>query len=197
MNLHTLFLQSFFANIIKDVTEISFANLFGLIAIVLKVVEFQLKNRNTRITLAIGGNICWLFYFFLKGSYASTISSVIAMSSNIVFMMREKHKWANSVWWLYLFIALTIVNCIVGFADWIDIFAISAGFFGVIAYYSLNDKVYRYLAFVSLVAWLLNSIFRQYGIALANDAFATLSVLIAILRLYVFKKPKDKITKEN
>ena len=194
MNLHTLMLQSFFANIINDVTEISFANLFGLIAVVLKVVEFQLKKRNTRIILAMGGNICWLFYFFLKGSYASTISSVIAMSSNFVFMQRGKHKWASKPWWLYLFIGLTVLNCLFGYKSWVDIFAISAGLFGVIAYYSLNDKIYRYFSFVSLVCWLLNSIFNQYGIALANDAFATISVAVAILRFYVFKKPKNKLT---
>ena len=191
MNLHTLMLQSFFANIINDVTEISFANLFGLIAVVLKVVEFQLKKRNTRIVLAMGGNICWLFYFFLKGSYASTISSVIAMSSNFVFMQRGKHKWANKPWWLYLFIGLTVLNCLFGYKSWVDIFAISAGLFGVIAYYSLNDKIYRYFSFISLVCWLLNSIFNQYGIALANDAFATISVLVSILRFNVFNKQKN------
>lgn len=191
MNLHTLMLQSFFTNIINDVTEISFANLFGLIAVVLKVVEFQLKKRNTRIVLAMGGNICWLFYFFLKGSYASTISSVIAMSSNFVFMQRGKHKWANKPWWLYLFIGLTVLNCLFGYKSWVDIFAISAGLFGVIAYYSLNDKIYRYFSFISLVCWLLNSIFNQYGIALANDAFATISVLVSILRFNVFNKQKN------
>jgi hypothetical protein len=197
MELNFLFLQSFFANIVKDLTEISIANALGIIAVILKVVEYQLKKRSTRIVLALMGNFCWIVYFFLKGSYASTISGFVAVTSNVIFLLREKHSWAKGIWWLFLFLAMTAANCIFGFKSWFDIFAILAGLFGIIAYFVIDDKLYRYLSFFCMFSWLLNSIFNQFGIALVNDAFATVSVVVAILRLYVFKrgkkdKPNDK-----
>ncbi len=199
MELHTLFLQSFFTNIINDLIDFSainlIANIFGLIAVVLKVVEYQLKKRSIRISLAMCGNVCWIMYFFLKGMNTSVISGIIAITSNTIFLLREKHDWAKSTWWLVAFLTMTGLNCIFGFKTWIDIFAISAGLFGVIAYFVSNDKLYRVFSFACMFAWLLNSILYQAGIALLNDAFATISVTIAILRMdLIKKKPKEQMT---
>ena len=202
MTLHTLLLNSFFINILRDITDLAIlnliANIFGLIAVVLKVVEYQLNKRAIRIILALGGNVCWITYFFLKGMDASAISAIIAMSSNMVFLLREKHEFFNGGWWLAIFLAMTAVNCVIGYKTWIDIFAILAGLFGVIAYFVKNDKLYRVFSFACMFAWLLNSIFNQAGISLINDAFATVSVTIAILRMDLFKKKDErKITTKD
>jgi hypothetical protein len=202
MTIHTLLLNSFFINILRDITDLAIlnliANIFGLIAVVLKVVEYQLDKRAIRIILALGGNVCWITYFFLKGMDASAISAIIAMSSNMVFLLREKHEFFNGGWWLAIFLVMTAVNCIIGYKTWIDIFAILAGLFGVVAYFVKNDKLYRILSFACMFAWLLNSIFYQAGIALVNDAFATISVTIAILRMDLFKKKDErKITTKD
>ena len=199
--MNTLFLQSFFTNLVNDLTDFAIlnvlANILGLIALVLKVVEYQLNKRSTRIFLAVLGNVCWVIYFFLKGSFASGISGFIAITSNTVFLFREKYDWAKSSWWLVAFLIMTAVNCIVGYKSLIDICAITAGLFGVLAYFVIDDKMYRYLSFVCLVAWLLNSIFNQFGIALVNDAFATISVAVAILRMYVFNKKPQVLVAES
>jgi hypothetical protein len=202
MTIHTLLLNSFFINILRDITDLAIlnliANIFGLIAVVLKVVEYQLDKRAIRIILALGGNVCWITYFFLKGMDASAFSAIIAMSSNMVFLLREKHEFFNGGWWLAIFLVMTAVNCVVGYKTWIDIFAILAGLFGVIAYFVKNDKLYRILSFACMFAWLLNSIVYQAGIALVNDAFATISVTIAILRMDLFKKKDErKITTKD
>lgn len=202
MTIHTLLLNSFFINLLRDITDLAIlnliANIFGLIAVVLKVVEYQLDKRAIRILLALGGNVCWIAYFFLKGMDASAISAIIAMSSNMVFLLREKHDFFNGGWWLAIFLVMTAVNCIIGYKVWMDIFAILAGLFGVIAYFVKNDKLYRILSFACMFAWLLNSIFYQAGIALVNDAFATISVTIAILRMDLFKKKDvEKTEKEQ
>lgn len=200
--MNILFLQSFFTNLVNDLTDFAIlnvlANILGLIAVVLKVVEYQLKKRSTRIFLAMIGNVCWIVYFFLKGSFASGISGFIAITSNTIFLLREKRDWAKSSWWLVAFLIMTGINCVVGYKTWIDIFAITAGLFGVLAYFVIDDKMYRYFSFICMVAWLLNSIFNQFGIALVNDAFATVSVTIAILRMYVFnKKPQTQVLESD
>lgn len=202
MTLHSLLLSSFFINLVRDVTNFEILNLlancFGLIAVILKVVEYQLEKRSVRISLAMGGNLCWIIYFFLKGMNASAISGVIALTSNIVFMLSEKHNFFKSVWWLVVFLVMTAINCVVGYKVWIDIFAILAGLFGVIAYFVKNDKLYRILSFACMFSWLLNSVFYQAGIALVNDAFATVSVTIAILRKDLIKKKGvEKTEKEQ
>jgi hypothetical protein len=192
MTIHTLLLNSFFINLLRDITDLAIlnliANIFGLIAVVLKVVEYQLDKRAIRIILALGGNVCWIAYFFLKGMDASAISAIIAMSSNMVFLLREKHDFFNGGWWLAIFLVMTAINCIIGYKVWMDIFAILAGLFGIIAYFVKNDKLYRILSFACMFSWLLNSVFYQAGIALINDAFATVSVTIAILRKDLIKK---------
>lgn len=173
-------------------------NAFGVIAIVLKTCEFQLKGRSKNIMFCAMAQSCWVLYFILQADVASGISSLIGTTSCLIFLQREKHKWANSYFWLYFFITIVVVNCIIGFKVWHDVFAIMAAFLGVVAYFVINPKVYRYVALLSCIAWLLNSVIKGYVIASACDIASTISVSVAIFRLYFFKnKTKNSVVAQE
>ena len=45
----------------------------------------------------------------------------------LIFAQREKHKWANSKFWLYAFLALQVAVCVFTYNNWTSLFACSAG----------------------------------------------------------------------
>jgi hypothetical protein len=167
-------------------------NAFGVIALILKVIEYQLKSRWLALTLAMIGTICWFFYFTIQGDFTSALICVIGIPLYIVFLQREKHAWANSIWWLVLFLLLQIGSCAYTFNFWHDAFSLLAGIFGSIAYFVISKKHYRQMSFFYALFWVLNSIMKMYLLAFLNDIFAFISVCVAIVRFDVIPSMKAK-----
>ncbi len=167
-------------------------NAFGVIAILLKLVEYQFKGRNKNILFCLLAQSCWVVYFLLQGNLASAAASLIGTVSCAVFLQRDKYKWANSVFWLYFFITITVVMGILGFEKWYSVFSLLAAFFAVIAYFVKNPKLYRYIGLLSVLCWLTNSICNGYVLAMICDSTCLISILIALSRMYWFNKDENK-----
>lgn len=166
-------------------------NAFGVIAILLKVSEFQLKSRKFIFLFASLSALCWVMYFLVQGDFVSMFINLICMINIIIFLQRDKYKWANSKWLLYIFIALQLTLGIISFKYWHDIFAIVGGVLTTLSYFVLNKKTYRIINVFNMSCWVSNSISKMYLLALINDSFALVSVIVSIFRFYVFKQDND------
>ena len=168
-------------------------NAFGVIAIFLKVSEYQFKQRKYILLFAGLVSLCWLLYFLMQGDFVSTGISVIGIIQTIIFYQRDKRAWANNKFWLYLFMAIQLIIGVITFKKWFDVFAVIAGVSGTIAYFVTDKRVYRYISLVSMTTWILNGVFKFYLLALLHDTFATVSIIIAIIRFEVLNKEKSTI----
>lgn len=169
-------------------------NAFGVIAIVSKVTEMQLKSRKTILVFAIIASISWVLYFGLQGGFTSSLSCLIIAIQVIIFSLRNKYKWANSLFWLFFFITLQLVMCVLTLKNWYDVLPTIAGIISVFAYYVLDEDKYRILILFYIVLWLVNSTINLYYVSMASDAMCTVSAIVAIIRyniLKTHKKPKD------
>ena len=167
-------------------------NLFGVIAICLKITETQNKKRNAIVLLCVLGNLCWITYFVLNGNFTSAALNFVGCIQGLVFLQRGKHKWAYSKFWLFFFICLQLFAGIITWNSWFSIFAIIGGPIGTIAYFVMNEKIYRYLFACSISLWIINGIVYFYWIALIHDVFALISVLIAIVRYNILGRDKKE-----
>ena len=171
-------------------------NAFGVVAIIFKVSEYQFKTRKFILLFALSASICWVIYFALQGDFVSAIVSLGGTAQYLVYMQRGKYRWADSWLWLVVFLTYQGAFGIITFNKWQDIFAVLAGLFGAVAYFVTNKKLYRTLSLFSLLFWVTNSIFKFYIVAFLNDSFATVSVIIAIIRYDLLKK-KNVGKREN
>ena len=71
-------------------------NGIGVVAIFLQFMMFQMKRRKDIIFVSMGSNVGWFSYFALQGDLISGVANVIGIMSNIIFLFRENHRWANS-----------------------------------------------------------------------------------------------------
>ena len=168
-------------------------NFIGAIAILVKVIETQNKNRSAIIFFAIVNYSLWITYFALNGNFTAAIVNFISFIQTIIFLQRGKKKWADGIFWLILFISAQVIA---GFFTWngpFSLFSICAGILSTAAYYVMDEKLYRYFFLALISLWICNGIVYGYIIALIHDVFAFVSILIAIVR-YNFKKG-DKVNK--
>lgn len=167
-------------------------NAFGVIAVLTKITELQIKNRKTILLFALIANISWVFYFGLLGGFTSAISCLIMTTQVVIFSYRNKYKWANSKLWLIVFCVLQIVMCVFTLNKWYDVFPSIAGVISVFAYFVFKEDYYRILIFIYVLLWLVNSILNMYIVSLVSDSLCLLSAIIAIIRYNILKKYKKQ-----
>ena len=199
MNNLLLSVQSFSDNLVSilgnslGIWYLIILNAFGVIAIGCKVCEYQSKKRSFAFMLANLSQMLWTAYFIFSGDFVSAISCVITFSAVMLFKQRDRHKWAKSVWWLVLFLAIQGTLSFFTYKSWKDIFVILAGVTGVMAYFCVDMRKYRILSFFYASFWLLNSIMKIYLLALISDLASVVSVSIGIFRYDILKsKSKEK-----
>ncbi len=186
-----------FDAIIKFIqTSFGIWSVFGILGILVKISEYQVKKRNTRIFIYASACACWALYFLFRGSVASACANVLGLIQSLVFMQREKHEWARSYFWLAFFMALQIANCIINFSAWHDAFPMLANILGAIAYFVIGEKQYRLLSFGNCIFWLSNSICKVAVLALICDTTSVISAIIGFIR-YAKRKKKEKYNIEN
>lgn len=172
-------------------------NAFGVIAIIVKLLETQNKSRNKIVAFASIGYACWITYFVLNGNFTSAFVNAIGFVQCLIFMQRGKHAWADSIFWLIFFLVVQIVVSVFTFSDWRSIFAIVAGLISTVAYFVMSEKLYRYLFFALITLWLVNGFIYFYWIAVIHDAFAWVSIVVAIFRYNIKGKKEPKAVAET
>ena len=154
----------------------------GIVAMLLSIIAFQFKHRITIILSNFLGQTCWVVYFLLQGDLTSAIVCGLSAIMLAIFAKKDKWKWSTSIVTVALFILANTAFSLWSFKVWSDVFPLLAGIFVVIANSRSSEKRLRQFSLVWCVAWLLNSTFKFYPVAFANDFLCTASTVIALVR---------------
>ncbi len=154
----------------------------GLIAMTLSVVAFQFKKRVTIILSSFFGQSCWVAYFLLQGDVMSAIACGLSAIMLALFSKKDKWPWTTGRASIAIFILIFSAFSLLSFRSWSDVFPLLAGVFAVIANSRSSEKRLRQLSVFWCLAWLMNSAFKMYPVALANDLLCTVSTVVSLIR---------------
>lgn len=176
-------------------------SIVGVVSIIVLFLTYQMKSRDKILFVYIFAALSWMTYFLLQGDLTSAFMNIIGIIRSLIFMQREKHKWAKSIFWLFFFIAIMLVCAIFTFSTWKDLFPLIGNIIGTISFFVLNEKILRVLNITTYLFWIGNSISKLYYLALVSDSLALVSLIISLIR-YRKKKQAQNIeipekTKEN
>ena len=141
-----------------------------------------MRKIHTLLFVNILSNIGWFSYFVLQGDFLSGVANVIGVLSNIVFIFRGKYSWADSKWWLALFIAVAGTYSLLTFKTYLDVFALIACVFSMIAFFMKKEKNIRIISLCSFAMFICNSVSKGYIVALIADITAVASIIISLYR---------------
>lgn len=157
-------------------------NGLGVIALVLLVASYQMKNRTLMFKVYLGTAIPWMFYFALQGNIVSALMNVVTIVRTLVFKLRGKQKWVDSYWTLAVFLVGMTGLTALSFRDWRDLFPLIATASQTFAFYQVKENTIRAINLFGYVAWILNGITCGYWVALACDTITFLSLIVALVR---------------
>lgn len=164
----------------------------GILAMFFSVIAFQFKKRVTIVVFNCLGQVSWVLHFVLQADMTSAISCGLSAIMLAVFSKKDKWKWATSKVTIILFVVLISGFSLLTFKVWSDIFPLLAGVFAVIANSRATEKRLRQFSLLWCSSWLLNSTFKMYPVAFANDFMCTASTIIALIRYRDKGKGTDK-----
>lgn len=160
----------------------------GIICIFLAIINYIFTDRN-KIIIVKGlsditnglNNLCY-------GKIAPTILNFIGLGRETVFFFRGKKKWADSVVWMYVFMAAmvgtpVVINIIEGW-NWMELLPAGASFFSVYGLYSKNTVTTKICI---IAAQIMHTIYQGWVgniTAFITSVMPIISAIIGLIREY-------------
>lgn len=94
---------------------------FGIIAIILGFVSYQLKTKRQLLLMQSGVALMFCLHYFFIGAYSGMVVNVLNIARNIVYDVRTS-KGMKTKGVPIAFVALQAVLCLLAWDDWYSVF---------------------------------------------------------------------------
>jgi len=170
-----------------------FANLIGLLAVVLFVVSYQLKRRRHLILCNALSRVLFVTQYLLLGAYEGALLDVTALAVSLVCNRREQ-GWIKRHLPLTVALAnLAIVAVgLIPYRSPMSLLPILGVIFETSALWPKSERRIRILSLLGAPPWLIYNLYSAaWGVSVGN-VITMVSILIAILRYDLIPMIKKK-----
>lgn len=165
------------------------ANIFGVLAVAMFVLSYQVKSRNGLILLNAGSRVLYVLQYILLGAFEGAVLDLVALLVSVLAQRKDKGIIRKHTSLFILAAKLFIIAS--GLALYQNIFSllpIAGVLFETGALWLSKEKHIRILSFFGAPCWLAyNLVFHAYGSGIGN-IMTILSIGIAIIRYDIRKK---------
>ena len=166
--------------------------IFGVIASILVVVVLQLKHRKHILWASVLVNtIGGINVLLLNGFSSGVIMNIVAISQILVSLWHEKKGTQENTVEKVIFCALYIVGGILGYTTPIDILAIVAAVFYMLAMSQKKEQRIRMFLIGNMVSWTI-----YHGYLGSTGIFAQIAGLISSF-IGIYRYRQKKTTEEK
>ena len=173
------------------------ANLFGVLAVALFVLSYQLKSRQNLIIMNAASRILYVSQYLLLGAFEGALLDVVALVVTLLCKNRDS-KFIKKHFLLTVILSnLFIIGS--GMTVYVNIFSlfpILGVIFETLALWPKKEKNIRLLSLLGAPFWLAyNLICLAYGSAIGN-VITLVSITVSIIRYDILKRQRKDDTKE-
>jgi len=157
------------------------AQICGLIALLITVVNIQLKSKEKIVLLNIWANVAVTIQYFLLGAYTGAVISILNAIRDVVYFLFKKKNLKPSILVLLFF---EIVAIILAIMSWQDIWSIIPLVVTIIYTYGLwqdDVKILRITTVIIGYGWTIYDIVVKAYIAALQVTAQGTSALIALI----------------
>ena len=160
-----------------------FTQLLGVGAMVSLFLIYQQKSRKKIIMCKLSADLFWIAHYFLLGATAGIIPNFVGVFRELVFVNRNKRKWASTPLWVAIFIAVNLTLGIINYDQWFDIVPIIASSFVTISLWIDNPNLTKIISVPVSAAFLVYDIFVGSYVGIINESIAICSIAIYFIKL--------------
>ncbi len=168
----------------------------GYGAVVAGLFLYVSKSRKTLSLAKIVAECLWITSYLLCSLYLLCVLSGIAVIRQVVFHFRTNKKWADKKYWLYVFLALTLVSPTIEFSinGWSSLtlgaFALAllppiGSMFNVYGYYSKSALHAKFWIAPGVLLYLIYSICVWNIPSMIGNTLSVISLVIGFTNEYL------------
>ena len=156
--------------------------IFGILAMVFLFLIYQQKKRKNMLIFKLSADVCWVIHYLCLGGIAGMIPNAVGIFREIIFLYRNKKKWASIILWPIIFI---LINWLLGFRtfhSWYNLLPITASTFVTISLWIDNPRLTKIITIPICTAFLIYDIFVGSYIGIINESISILSIILYFSR---------------
>ena len=174
------------------------ANIFGICAVALFVISYQMKSRRAIIALGAASRILYVTQYILLGAFEGAALDISGMIASILAQKKDAKLIKKH---LKLFIigidAVIVASGLLFYRNIFSLFPIVGVLLHTSAFWLEKEKHIRLVSLLGSPFWLVfNLTSGAYGSAI-GDTLSIVSILVAILRYDILNKNKGEIKNED
>lgn len=168
-----------------------FVQAIGFIPSLISILSIQLKNRKKILVMQLAAGFMWVTHYYLLGAYTAVLTNSIGIFRSTISYFNDR-KWASSILWLFLIIALSVGASVLTWAGWVSLLPSVSLICTATGFWIHDLRVTRILMVVQSPCLLVYDIATgSWGCAII-EAVAFLSFILAIVRLDIIPALREK-----
>ena len=154
----------------------------GFIPSFISIASIQLSNRKRILILQLAAGFMWVTHYYLLSAYTAVLTNSIGIFRSAISYFNDR-KWAKSILWLYLIIALSLMSSILTWEGPVSLLPAVSLICTATGFWLHNLRITRILMVIQSPCLLVYDIAcGSWGCAII-EAVAFLSFILAIVRL--------------
>ncbi|MBE7092572.1 MAG: YgjV family protein [Clostridiales bacterium] len=176
---------------------IIFAQILGIIAMIIASISLQSKTQKNIALLQVCSTFLFTIHFALIGAYTGAILNFLGMIRAAIYSKRDK-KWAAHPIWIIVFIVLSIVVYMLSFVlfkipptlrnCFIESLVVIGMLFTTLGLRQKEAKMVRIYTLINSPLWLIYNVCNFSIGGILAECFTIISIIIAMFRLDIRRK---------
>lgn len=163
---------------------------FGIIAIILGFVSYQLKTKRQLLLAQSGVALMFCLHYFFIGAYSGMVVNILNIFRNFIYDRRTE-KGIKSRWIPIFFVLLQIVFCILAWDSWYSIFILAGICINTYCMSLENPQTVRKSILVTSPMVLTYDLFAG---SLGGSIYESVAIISALVGIFRNKNKKEKQT---
>lgn len=167
------------------------AQIFGLGAMASLFMSYQQTERRKLIVGKLSADLFWTAHYLCLGAYGGMIPNFVGIFRELVFINRERKKWANFMLWPIVFILLNWGLGIRSFKAPINILPIAASTFVTVSLWIRKPRLTKIISIPVSVVFLIYDLFVGSYVGVVNESIAIFSIFLSFIKEGVTSYDKE------
>ena len=159
-----------------------FVQAIGFIPSFISIASIQLTNRKRILILQLISGFMWVTHYYLLSAYTAVLTNSIGIFRSAISYFNDR-RWAKSILWLYLIIALSILSSVLTWEGPVSLLPAISLICTATGFWVHNLRITRILMVIQSPCLLIYDIAcGSWGCAVI-ETVAFISFILAIVRL--------------
>lgn len=165
----------------KDILINILAQILGLGGVYMLFSLYQQKERNKLLFRKLCADVLWGVHYIFLGAYAGAIPNLVGIARETIFMHSDK-KWAKSLLWPVLFIAVSWTLTIISWKSAISFLPMCASTLVTISLWVKSPKFTRLLSVPVCISFIIYDVFAGSYAGIINESISLVSIVISFFK---------------